>query len=317
MYQKYGVVKGAGDTWAPYATPAKIPVVKTAAVATDVANDAELGALAAPGVRGLRLRLSLAPGLCAAAGTSVAGSRQLSPLAEARSRRARGPAWGSWAARAWARWAIGHGRGGGGLANGPAVPLPELDRVSAEREAAGAAEAAKEEKSGDKQPSASQPDVADVLRQADDEAPAQRAVVTTAELASARVGDGQRLRRGRGRGAPRRASGRAGAAARVRPMRFTTPSDGAFDDVTAFVPALFADGFDTWRTALAAGARGKAPYAIDDAARALLERARRAVPAGVYRWGIASSRWTRRGASAGAARRARTSPRRRRSTGAR
>ncbi len=41
MYKQYGVVKGSGDTWAPYAMPAKIPVTVTATPST-VADDAEL-----------------------------------------------------------------------------------------------------------------------------------------------------------------------------------------------------------------------------------------------------------------------------------
>ncbi len=43
MYAKYGVRKGQGDTWAPYAMPATIPVVTMAQTKpADVASDAEL-----------------------------------------------------------------------------------------------------------------------------------------------------------------------------------------------------------------------------------------------------------------------------------
>ena len=45
MYAQYGVTKGAGDTWAPYALPAKIPVITAAApviTPPDVAADAAL-----------------------------------------------------------------------------------------------------------------------------------------------------------------------------------------------------------------------------------------------------------------------------------
>jgi hypothetical protein len=42
MYQKYGVTKGSGDTWAPYVVPDKIPVITKPQVAIDVASDAEL-----------------------------------------------------------------------------------------------------------------------------------------------------------------------------------------------------------------------------------------------------------------------------------
>jgi hypothetical protein len=42
MYAQYGVTKGAGDTWAPYALPASIPVVRTATPTIALAADAEL-----------------------------------------------------------------------------------------------------------------------------------------------------------------------------------------------------------------------------------------------------------------------------------
>ncbi len=65
------------------------------------------------------------------------------------------------------------------------------------------------------------------------------------------------------------------------PIHFTYPTDVAFDDVTAFVPALVADRFVAVRNEL--GHPGE--HAIDDAARALLVRARAAMPAGIYRAG--------------------------------
>jgi len=67
----------------------------------------------------------------------------------------------------------------------------------------------------------------------------------------------------------------------LSPIHFTYPTDVAFDDVTAFVPALVADRFDQLRAVL-----GRASdHTIDEAARALLLRARAALPAGVYHWG--------------------------------
>ncbi|HET9989046.1 MAG TPA: hypothetical protein VFQ65_11000, partial [Kofleriaceae bacterium] len=68
------------------------------------------------------------------------------------------------------------------------------------------------------------------------------------------------------------------------PQSFTTllasPSALQFQDLTAFVPALFDDGADHLRRRL-----GKpSTHTISDAARALLAKARE-LPSGVYRWG--------------------------------
>ena len=67
----------------------------------------------------------------------------------------------------------------------------------------------------------------------------------------------------------------------AQPIHFTYPTDVAFDDLTAFVPALVADRFVAARNEL--GHPGE--HSIDDAARALLVRARAAMPAGVYHFG--------------------------------
>jgi tetratricopeptide (TPR) repeat protein len=63
---------------------------------------------------------------------------------------------------------------------------------------------------------------------------------------------------------------------------YRDPLGVAFDDVTAFVPALFPDLADRWRRQLAAD---DGQHAIEDAARAVLAEARRRLPTGVYRWG--------------------------------
>ena len=68
------------------------------------------------------------------------------------------------------------------------------------------------------------------------------------------------------------------------PQRFSYPTDQAFDDLTAFIPALLSDQSDAWRERLTAGADGAQTHPIDDAAKALLTRARAAMPSGVYRW---------------------------------
>ncbi|MBV8762227.1 MAG: FecR domain-containing protein [Deltaproteobacteria bacterium] len=69
--------------------------------------------------------------------------------------------------------------------------------------------------------------------------------------------------------------------AMTSPIHFTYPTDIAFDDLTAFVPALVADRFVAVRNEL--GHPGE--HSIDDGARALLVRARAAMPTGVVRWG--------------------------------
>ncbi|HUJ58876.1 MAG TPA: hypothetical protein VLX92_10300, partial [Kofleriaceae bacterium] len=66
--------------------------------------------------------------------------------------------------------------------------------------------------------------------------------------------------------------------------RLLQPADPAFDDLTAFVPALASDDADAWRDAFAPAGAQPAPHAVDAAARAQLERARAALAPGVYRW---------------------------------
>ncbi|HEY0192703.1 MAG TPA: hypothetical protein VGC42_16400, partial [Kofleriaceae bacterium] len=64
------------------------------------------------------------------------------------------------------------------------------------------------------------------------------------------------------------------------PLRYIQATDLAFDDLTGFIPALFADAADAWRARLAS----PGPHAIDPAAARLLTAARAALPAGVYHW---------------------------------
>jgi tetratricopeptide (TPR) repeat protein len=58
----------------------------------------------------------------------------------------------------------------------------------------------------------------------------------------------------------------------------------AFDDITAFIPALVPDAADEWRDELRAIAGNATSFPIDDGAKRLLSAARRALPAGIYRW---------------------------------
>ena len=297
MYKRYGVTKGAGDTWAPYAVLAKIPVVKTAAV-TDVADDAELVRTPLPvfadyGYRGMRESGGWGD-LGNLGGEDEFGIDLPRVQSEARfAARTRGSlgllggkgdfssgfdsiAGGSGTGTGYGTigtgrfGTIGHGSGGGGRA--AAGPAPSMDRLVRDPEL-------EENDAEDKAAAPAQPVSGSFAEAAKAEAPRRR-VVTTAELTNG-IGHGS----GRGFGAVTKASKVGARMERIVPTRLTDPSDPSFADLTAFVPALFSDGFDAWRAALAASERGKAPHPIDDAAKALLERARRAVLAGVYRWG--------------------------------
>ncbi len=65
-------------------------------------------------------------------------------------------------------------------------------------------------------------------------------------------------------------------------QRLGQPGDLAFDDVTTFVPGLVRDAADAWRDRLKSGGAGT--HRIDDKARALLDEARRRLAIGIYRW---------------------------------
>jgi Vault protein inter-alpha-trypsin domain/von Willebrand factor type A domain/FecR protein len=318
MYKRYGVTKGAGDTWAPYAVPAKIPVVKTAAV-TDITDDAELvrsplpvfadysyrsdfeaggwGSLGGEDDFGISLpraqtearfaartrgSLGLLGGKSGGDFASLTGNADFSSGFDSNGS-GTGTGYGTIGTGRFGT--IGHGAGGGGrgIAAGPA---PSMDRLSRDD-----VDERNEDKAAAADPAQPPPppvsgSFAEAAKREEPEA-ARRRVVTTAELTNGIIGHGS----GRGFGGLTKASKPSvGRYERVRPMRFTDPSDASFADLTAFVPALFPDGFDAWRSALGAGEPGEPgkpgkPHPIDDAAKALLARARAAVPAGIYRWG--------------------------------
>jgi tetratricopeptide (TPR) repeat protein len=72
----------------------------------------------------------------------------------------------------------------------------------------------------------------------------------------------------------------------VFPQRLGYATDGAYDDLTEFMPALTPDMFDSWRNELVLTSAGKTKlHAIDATAKTTLESARNAVPSGLYRWG--------------------------------
>lgn len=272
MYKRYGVTKGAGDTWAPYAVPAKIPVVRTAAV-TDVADDAEL-------VRSPLQVFANYGGYYKSQDDWSGNEQSFEMPRRSASREVRT-------------------RGQLGLANGGPMQISGILGDNKAKAAALDPSASGQDKAGGEASERKWRAAADELNEESGteleaaKQVAQREIVTTAELDGhtgfGTIGAG-RGGGGTGQGFGGLKSGKSGTkgyafGARIVPMRFTAPNERSFDDLTAFVPALFGDGFDAWRAELKAGARGKAPYPIDDAAKALLERARRAVPMGVYRWG--------------------------------
>jgi tetratricopeptide (TPR) repeat protein len=268
MYKQYNVEKGKGDTWAPYLVPAKIDVKKPATTATpsDIADDAVL-------VR-TPLQVFQNPGYYDDGWSSNLGRRRS-------------------VERDWNATSISNPLGGlrtrGDLQLAqPSSPRPTMPPP---REMAKAAEE-KSDKSG----------ALDFHAEAESDSAApmdvaqQRTIVTSGELAGtgsgfgrgaggmagddAMIGDGRFSTISGKRAKPSRWS----SAAPMYPQRLGYPTDNAFDDVTTFIPALVPDAADTWRTDLQA-IGGKKPHAIDPSARALLARARKALPSGVYRWG--------------------------------
>jgi hypothetical protein len=296
MYKRYGVDKGAGDTWAPYAMPSKIDVTHVAAklapvVPSDVADDAEL-------VR-----------------TPIQVFYDSGAYAD---RWGAGEDFGGWA---WQQrdlnglrmGGIGHASGmGGGFGRMTITTAPTSATVML-----------------DGQPAQTRADLhiapgtyrVQLGLQQNPLADDRSSPVTTdapagndeAELRSALENDPARAEElserfdkrkktmvtagesgvlgSKGRNGVREAmfwgdgkTGKWSGAGPISAMHFTYPTDTAFDDITAFVPALVPGAADAWRAQLAAGANA-APGSIDDAARTLLADARRRLASGVYRWG--------------------------------
>lgn len=262
MYAKYNVKKGAGDTWAPYAAPATIPVTATFAPTIDVADDAEL---------------------------------TRSPL----------QLFYDYAALADQRFGSGRGRGGGddgamgfGTA-GPVVPArASATRSDAERELAPPASMPQAEVAAATRAKEAKADapMADVTRKRAPAEPDPDLAWESADKSVDRISadelvTGARIQQGTGTGmgfgaGGARAKNKASSAfaATIQAVRLTYPNDGAFDDLTAFVPALATDGADLLRQEII-DEGGAAAHPIDPAAQQLLAAARAALPTGVYRWG--------------------------------
>ena len=257
MYAKYGVAKGAGDTWAPYAVPARIAVRKVpvgpvtpATPAPTSAPDAELVRLPVP-VFYPYDDLNLVFG-----GTA-------------------GPGW------------AGTGAGGGGAGFTVTREQARAEPRQRDPDAAGAdtASAALDESKAERQAAEPSADVAREVAPASGPAPISP-ISTIPQGTSTSTGAGFGSGAGRAARIDSRWPYRYGRYGFVpTPARLAQPRDVAFDDLTGFIPALFPDASDTWRAELAAAAGGATSHPIDPAAAALLAEARRALPAGVYRWG--------------------------------
>ncbi len=253
MYAQYGVQKGSGATWAPYAMPATIPVVTTAstAVPTGVREDAELER--AP------LQIFYNPGYAY-----------------------NGLGWGR---DEWQQRDLGGAIDlpMAGAAPGPTritLGLADHDRADYKVAATKSAGDALGDDAFDGTVAVNEKNV-------------QQEVVVAGEQASfdrranlhASLGHGSGTGFGYGRGGMRGARGLGGGGgyyATALPMaqRLTYPGDPAFDDLTAWIPALSPDDADEWRHVLGV----PAAHAIDAAATALLGGAHQALAPGLYRW---------------------------------
>ncbi len=258
MYATYGVTRGAGDTWAPYALPATIPVVATrpTGIPADVAADAEL------------VRAPLEPFASpASTGWGTIGTRETGGTRGVGSGQGFGVGFGR----------SGVGIGGGGAAAGPA-PSAETSAASGAPFADMERQARVETK--DRDVRAAEPDLAVGLGQRP--ALAQRRRVQAGEL----VGLGGLIGNTGGGGLRGRVTRGWTPVGPLRLQRFTHAGDPAFDDLTAFVPALLPDAVDAWRAELEVGeAPAGTHHPVEPAAATLLTAARRALPVGVYGWG--------------------------------
>ena len=248
MYAQYGVRKGAGDRWAPYGMPDKVPVTTSIA---NIADDAEL--VRTPlqifyansyanweeneslndlvGIGGIGTLSGVGQGF----GRGGGGIRAATVTRETRD--------------------MDRTRGDLGITSGPMVP----DATRSSAHVSGKFVFEKKKAAFDPMP---------------------RDSISSTEVLGGEVGE-ITLRR-------QRFSGRTKPGYRTpmlqSPMRLNYPSEPTFDDLTALVPAFVPDDSDMWRAELTATSAAGKPYAIDAAAQALLERARAAIAPGVYSW---------------------------------
>jgi hypothetical protein len=278
MYAKYGVRKGGGDTWAPYALPATIEVKTGPNVATpaDVADDAELVRAPLqvfyeqPNYGDIdQLGGELGGSVVATAGAGTIGIGSFGTIGHGSGR---GAGFGVLDLQTEQNERRSeHTRANLGLAS-----RSQADRWAADEDSPGDAGdfVMRKERISSK---TAEPAFADEKR-----VMGKRGIVSTRELAHASIrsidlGRSRMTRRG-----PARSSWGVGP---LVPARFTYPNDTAFDDLTALIPALVPDRADGWRVQLLADAPATGRFTIDPAAKQLLATARAKLPVGIYRWG--------------------------------
>ncbi len=251
MYKHYDVVKGAGQTWAPYAMPPTIPVVVSPLpkLATNVAPEVEV-------VR--------------------------SPISVFYD-------YSTYNNQYWSRdrWA-GNDDLEGGMELGGAVAGPMATGAVTTRSAMALDEGAsgkREADNGDVAKAAkAEPD-----QSIDASENKHASVVTTAQLYGEAEAQQERIggMRGHGAGTGGFGFGRRGyrgwstVAQQLVLQRLGQPADQLFDDLPMWVPALVRDDFDGWRALLV---HDDLAHPVDPTAAALLTRSRAALPSGVYRW---------------------------------
>jgi tetratricopeptide (TPR) repeat protein len=273
MYAQYGVRKGSGDTWAPYALPAKIPVVTTASVGpvpSSVADDAELvrDPIQLFATNAYDYRDDGDGGWAFANEEQTIGVGRFGMIGH-------GSGTGS-----------GFGRGGmrgreSSVADQTRATLNLVPRTATQNPFAddeaevGGAVAVSETRGG-----FFERKMGKTAEKAGPIMPKKAASVRTGELRISGLTD---MRSQRWRRTANRHFVSYGAGP-LSPVHLTYPNELAFDDVTAFVPALVPDAADDWRDQLRAIAGNATAFPIDDGAKRLLGEARRSLPAGIYRW---------------------------------
>lgn len=246
MYAQYGVAKGTGETWAPYAMPPTIPVV-TAVAPAPIVTDGELVRAPVPVFYGVD--------------PSGPVRRRTADFVEAEAKAkpetsmaSRGDVDRDDAQQARAEVAA--------PAEQPAASEVAGHRAMAERRLAQLG-------------IASSNAIAQVSAQASATDKASDVVTVEAQARRLRASISDPF------GMPDVGAVLSSVPQLATPIptRFTQATDPSFDDLTGFVPALFPDAADGWRAHWTPGR-----HTIDPAAATLLAAARAALPVGIYRW---------------------------------
>ncbi|HEY4059181.1 MAG TPA: VIT domain-containing protein [Kofleriaceae bacterium] len=301
MYAQYGVQKGSGSTWAPYALPATIPV-KTVATPTniapaDVATDAELFRAPLPlfannswngGITDEAAGADfdgIYGGLLGNEAGEMNGGFGFGKVGTLGHGAGTGNGYGVGMGRS------GMGAGGGGRSRGDAGlagPMPDTDKLRATDSTAQSPVAATDAPAATGSVARTVETKADTnkdmqpLQEAAEKKPMDRATAAPEEEQARRhlstidlIGNSGLLA-ATGKGSYYDFYGT------LQPMRLTYPGDAAFSDLSMWVPALFPDASDALRTNFADNSKAK--HTIDAGATTLLAAARAALPVGVYRW---------------------------------